>query len=167
MSSGNCSVYSSLLVVLSLIVILCLVSWCLTTHMQNWILCQRLKGPPMQISGALFLCNSLLSGTVPCKFKPPWLLQTLMLLLWFSKVLWFTWRSTFVCSSLQVESSGIFSANLTSFPSFKDQVRCSLQFMFEKSYIFWPLENVVYSGKANVVLVTISYTGRRSYKFGF
>lgn len=31
-SSGNCSAYSSLLVVLSLVVALCLVSWCLTTH---------------------------------------------------------------------------------------------------------------------------------------
>lgn len=48
-------------------------------------------GPPMQISGALSLCNPLLSETLPCKFKLPSLLQTLILFLQFRESLGSTW----------------------------------------------------------------------------
>ena len=45
--------------------------------------------------------------------------------------------STLIRSSLQVESRGDCRANLIGFLSFRDQVLCNLQFMFEKSYFIY------------------------------
>ena len=81
-----------------------------------------------------------------------------------------TWLdSTFICSSLQVESWDGFRAYCVCFLSFGDQVPCSLQLMFKKScYIsLFPFGKIVYSGQVSLVPVTVSYTVSRSYKIIF
>lgn len=46
-------------------------SWSLILHTCSLIMQSITQTIPMQISGSLYLCNFLFSGTLPCKFRQP------------------------------------------------------------------------------------------------
>ena len=77
---------------------------------QKWIFCQRLKGPPMQISRVLSLCMSLCCLVL----WPP--NSNIVSLIHWDPVIYLSFA--FIYSSLQVETRVIFKDLFNLFPSF-------------------------------------------------